>query len=83
MKTMIRFVTMLVLIYLSIAQGQTWPLNTPDQLSSAFGPRNMGTAEYPDINYNYDFHAGIDIVGSAGSDVKAIESGVVVFWGTV
>jgi len=78
MKTVSSYLLTLLWLIFEIARGQTWPLNTPDQLSSAFGPRNLGTAEYPDTGYDYDFHAGIDIGGSAYTEIKAIESGVVV-----
>ncbi|MCH8068334.1 MAG: right-handed parallel beta-helix repeat-containing protein, partial [Candidatus Marinimicrobia bacterium] len=79
MKTVFNYVASSIIIALSLAQAQTWPLNNQDKLSSAFGPRNKSdTAEYPDQGYDYDFHAGIDIGGINGSNVKAIESGTVV-----
>ncbi|MCH7611968.1 MAG: hypothetical protein IIB95_01095 [Candidatus Marinimicrobia bacterium] len=45
-------------------KGQTWPLNSNNELSSAFGPRNLGDVEYeetPDYGedpYDYDSHGG-------------------------
>lgn len=63
--------------------AQTWPVNSADELSSAFGARNMSqTDEYPNAGYDYDFHAGTDIGATYGSDVRAIESGTVVKKGT-
>lgn len=59
-----------------VAQAQTWPINTPDHMSSPFGPRNLGSQEYPNPGYNYDFHRGIDILGTG--NVKAILSGTVI-----
>lgn len=59
---------------------------------SAFGPRNLGNAKtkqstdpytfenYPPVienNYDYDFHAGIDIAGTNGTNVKAVFDGIV------
>ena len=70
----------LVAIYLAFVTAtglsQTWPIGTADDLSSAFGPRNLGTAEYPNSGYDYDFHRGTDI-GRTG-DVVAVLSGIVV-----
>ena len=62
----------------------TWPIGTCNNLTSAFGPRNQGSVEWAendwdDTNdnddYNYDFHRGVDI-GLAG-DVVAIMGGTV------
>lgn len=57
--------------------GQTWPLNSNNELSSAFGPRNLGNEDYPGDNYDYDFHPGTDIGGTG--DVVAIDWGTVVW----
>ena len=38
-----------------------WNQYFEHDFSSAFGPRNLGTEEYPNNGYNYDFHHGIDI----------------------
>lgn len=69
--------TFIIIGALTKSMAITWPLNTTDELSSAFGPRNLHpTAEFGEQGYDYDFHAGIDIGGTG--DVKAIESGTVV-----
>lgn len=52
-----------------------WPITgTPDpqRLSSSFGPRLQGAAEP-----RYDFHRGIDVPTPRGTEVHAIQAGVV------
>lgn len=47
----------------SILNARSWPIGTPDDLSSAFGPRNLGTENFDDPippDYDYDFHRGVD-----------------------
>ena len=67
-----KFTVLYMFLLSNVVLGAWWPLNTTDELSSAFGPRNMGTSNDPSSpDYDYDFHGGIDI---GGSSVKAIES---------
>jgi|GEM_PF-6652218 len=63
-------------VFSSNLYGQTWPIGTVDNMSSSFGPRNLGSMEYPNSGYDYDWHGGVDIGISAGS-VKSILSGTV------
>lgn len=70
-----------IIIIVSPSFTTTWPIGTTDDMSSSFGPRNMGDVEYgvtPEEGqdpYDYDFHRGVDI-GVTGS-VEAIRSGTV------
>jgi hypothetical protein len=62
--------------------GQTlyFPIsgNSTDDFSSPFGSRNLGSANYPNTGYDYDFHGGIDIGNTPqGTNVYALFDGVV------
>jgi len=77
MEKVIRFVLLGIfgVVVTATAEAQTWPIGTTDYLSSAFGPRNIGSQEYPDLGYIYDFHRGVDIARTG--NVQAILSGTV------
>ena len=77
-------IILLLFICLPLANvtGQTlhFPIsgNSTDDFSSPFGPRNLGSANYPNTGYDYDFHGGVDI-GNApqGTNIYALFDGVV------
>ncbi|MDD5231220.1 MAG: peptidoglycan DD-metalloendopeptidase family protein, partial [Candidatus Marinimicrobia bacterium] len=48
-------------------------------ISSSFGPRNKDEylRDYPDPNYDYDFHCALDIAALQGTDVLAVLGGEV------
>ena len=48
-----------------------------DNFSSAFGPRNKGSQNYPNIGYDYDFHAAIDIAAPVGEIIYPVTDGIV------
>lgn len=63
--------------------GQTlhFPIsgNSTNDFSSSFGPRNIGSANYPNSGYDYDFHGGVDIGNATTStNVYPMFNGVVV-----
>ncbi len=55
------------------ATTYVWPISnsaTPDEMNTSFGPR---------INYSkWDFHDGVDLPGSCGTNVHAVATGTVV-----
>lgn len=73
----------LLCLFLAKVKGQTlyFPIsgNSTDDFSSPFGPRNLGSANYPNTGYDYDFHGGVDI-GNApqGTNIYALFDGIVV-----
>ena len=70
-------------LYFPVGQLTPGDFRSTDYYSSAFGPRNMGTQEYPESNYDYDFHGGIDIVAPEGWFVFPVCWGKVKQWGSV
>lgn len=53
------------------------PSYSHSNFTSAFGSRNLGSGEYPNTGYNYDFHAAIDIGAPIGTNVYPIINGTV------
>lgn len=58
----------------SFPLGSNYSINN---ITSAYGPRNLGSANYPDENYNYDFHAAIDIGALIGTNVYSVLDGTI------
>ena len=59
----------------TLNQAHIWPISgglTPDNMSSAFGPRLQAS-----LGYAYDFHRGIDIPVPTGTPVLSIADGIV------
>jgi hypothetical protein len=89
-----RFILNILLIscalFISInrTKGQTmyFPVDgkSTDDFTSSFGPRNLSlnSNEYPQSGYDYDFHAGIDISGTAWTNVYPIYNSYIVDMGS-
>jgi hypothetical protein len=62
-----------------LSQTYYWPVyNGPATLNSAFGPRNLGSAEYSNAGYDYDFHAGFDLaIDHVSNEVVPVLDGVI------
>jgi murein DD-endopeptidase MepM/ murein hydrolase activator NlpD len=88
-----KFIIYLIFFGLNFSSAQTYyfPLGdysagdnySTDNFSSPFGPRNKSKDEknYPAATYDYDFHAGIDIHATNGTNVYPVCDGVVSNWG--
>lgn len=68
---------------MTYSQTLTFPVEGKyvNDISSSFGPRNLGPTandNYPDADYDYDFHCALDIAASPQTDVLAVWDGVVV-----
>lgn len=70
-----KYVFLLVFTEILFCQ-EVWPLsnseNTPDQVTSAYGPRDKSTN-----GYDYDFHWGLDLQAYYGQPVYASFDGIV------
>ena len=58
------FTSMLLICLSTQLYSQTWPIGTQNDLSSPFGSRNLGSQNFPNAGYDYDFHRGVDIAGT-------------------
>jgi len=77
----IYFIIFIILFTFSnlLSQNFYFPVaeKTTDDFSSAFGPRNVGTQNYPGNSYDYDFHAAIDIAAPVGQIIYPVTDGIV------
>lgn len=74
---------LLLCLFLTNLKGQTvhFPISggSTNDFSSPFGPRNLGSANYPNTGYDYDFHGGVDIGNTPeGTNIYPMFDGVVV-----
>lgn len=76
-----RFQILTIIIFSINIFSQHWPLANAgmNNVTSAYGPRNLATgAEYPNENYDYDFHGGIDIAKPEGTNVFFFDDGTII-----
>jgi len=85
LRNIIVLAILLIIVLLSLttsSQTLTFPVDgkSMNNITSSFGPRNVGPygSDYPNANYDYDFHCAINIGAKQYTDVYAVWDGTVV-----